>query len=49
MNETFSVENHCRPKNPCENDGLCVELEDDYKCRCKIGYRGVNCEGMMSH
>lgn len=39
------VENHCRPTNPCEHDGLCVEMDDGYKCRCKVGYKGVNCEG----
>jgi len=39
------VENHCRPTNPCKNDGLCVEMDDGYKCRCKGGYKGVDCEG----
>ena len=43
------VENHCRPTNPCEHDGLCVETEDGYKCRCKVGYKGVNCEGKSQH
>lgn len=41
------VENHCRPTNPCKNDGLCVEMEDGYKCRCKGGYKGVDCEGKV--
>lgn len=41
----LSVENHCKPTNPCEHDGLCVEMDDGYKCRCKVGYIGVNCEG----
>lgn len=41
----FLEENHCKPVNPCENDGLCIETEDSYKCHCKIGYNGYNCEG----
>lgn len=41
------VENHCRPTNPCKNGGLCVEMDDGYKCRCKGGYKGVDCEGKV--
>ena len=41
------VENHCRPTNPCKNGGLCVEMYDGYKCRCKGGYKGVDCEGKV--
>lgn len=32
-------------QNPCHNGGTCVDQADDkYKCVCKIGYEGKNCE-----
>ncbi|CAL1298848.1 unnamed protein product [Larinioides sclopetarius] len=34
-------------KNPCSNDGICIEEEgspEGYVCECQEGYRGKNCE-----
>ena len=30
--------------NPCSNDAKCVDLVNDYKCECKPGYEGKNCD-----
>jgi len=29
--------------NPCQNDGTCFDLINDYACICKPGYTDVNC------
>ena len=29
---------------PCHNDAHCVDLKDDFRCECKDGYWGKNCE-----
>ena len=29
---------------PCENDGTCIEDEDDYTCTCVPGFTGRNCQ-----
>ena len=34
---------NCKP-NPCENDGTCTDLIDDFKCDCKTGFSGKKCE-----
>ncbi|XP_033101698.1 uncharacterized protein LOC117104902 [Anneissia japonica] len=34
---------HCN-SSPCENEGLCVELEKGYECECIPGYQGKHCE-----
>ncbi|XP_071943663.1 uncharacterized protein [Antedon mediterranea] len=31
-------------KSPCQNEAICVELEDGYECECVPGYQGNNCE-----
>ena len=31
--------------NPCQNGGICVQLQQDYFCICPKEYRGKNCEG----
>ena len=33
----------CEP-NPCQNGGQCVEQGSSYKCLCKEGFSGTNCE-----
>ena len=33
-------------KNPCLNEGKCIDVGDTYKCICKEGYDGSTCEGM---
>ena len=39
--------NACRP-NPCMNDGQCVETSDGYRCYCKHGFIGKDCEGQFA-
>ncbi|RMX46862.1 hypothetical protein pdam_00007652, partial [Pocillopora damicornis] len=34
----------CRIKNPCLNGAVCSDRPGSYKCTCKSGYRGKNCE-----
>ena len=34
---------------PCQNGGTCIqEMTGFYKCQCHEGFRGTNCEGMLS-
>ena len=35
--------NECS-SNPCMNSGTCTDMIADYKCTCKDGYTGKNCE-----
>ena len=35
--------NECSP-DPCQNGGTCVDLVGSYRCDCKTGYSGTNCE-----
>ena len=35
--------NECS-KNPCKNGAKCVNLKGSYRCDCKSGYTGKNCE-----
>ena len=28
----------------CENGGSCVEINNDYKCNCRVGLTGERCE-----
>ncbi|PFX17574.1 Sushi, von Willebrand factor type A, EGF and pentraxin domain-containing protein 1 [Stylophora pistillata] len=30
--------------SPCNNDATCVEVAQGYKCNCKPGFAGANCE-----
>lgn len=29
--------------HPCQNNGTCTDLINDYKCRCTDGFNGTNC------
>ena len=33
----------CNP-NPCQNQGQCVNGDNDYICACQAGWTGFNCE-----
>ena len=35
--------NECS-NNPCKNGATCVNLQGSYRCDCKSGYNGNNCE-----
>ncbi|XP_031572747.1 fibropellin-1-like isoform X2 [Actinia tenebrosa] len=35
--------------NPCLNAGTCHESETGYKCSCRVGYTGRNCESHVCH
>ena len=39
----FSDINECAPA-PCQNGATCVDLVGSYRCDCKSGYTGNNCE-----
>ena len=38
---------NCNESNPCENDGKCTMVENNYQCGCKYGFNGTNCENIM--
>lgn len=29
---------------PCQNNGTCTDLVNDYHCNCVAGFNGRNCE-----
>ena len=35
--------NECSP-NPCRNGGTCIDQCSSYRCNCRSGYGGTNCE-----
>lgn len=38
----FTDFNDCSP-NPCHNGGQCIDLENDFYCACKNGWKGKTC------
>ena len=38
-----SVINECS-SSPCQNQGICIDQNNDYKCECLPAYTGKNCE-----
>ncbi|KXJ04239.1 Fibropellin-1, partial [Exaiptasia diaphana] len=30
--------------NPCQNNGVCTDLINDYSCACKPGWTGKQCD-----
>ena len=43
----FSARSHCEP-NPCRNSGACYNDGASFKCVCRIGYKGLHCEGIQT-
>ncbi|RMX57261.1 hypothetical protein pdam_00010561 [Pocillopora damicornis] len=39
----------CRTSRPCKNGATCVNQNGGYKCLCKPGYQGINCEQGKRH
>ena len=35
--------NECE-SNPCENGGTCTDMDYGYRCSCKSGFTGSECE-----
>ena len=33
----------CLKFKPCQNNGTCIDLINDYECICYEGYEGKNC------
>ena len=33
----------CNP-DPCQNNGTCTDLVNDYQCDCVSGFNGTNCD-----
>ena len=38
----FSDIDECQSQ-PCENNGTCTDLVNDYQCDCIAGFNGTNC------
>ena len=36
----------CQPQ-PCQNNGTCHDLVNDYRCDCVAGFNGTKCENGM--
>lgn len=34
----------CKASKPCKNNAICANSNGDYRCICKPGYQGKNCE-----
>lgn len=39
----FSDIDECN-SNPCDNYGVCLDSPNSYKCECKSGFTGNNCQ-----
>ncbi|CAB3984315.1 fibropellin-1-like isoform X2, partial [Paramuricea clavata] len=44
---THTTESKCNPINPCKNGATCREARDTYKCFCRDGFGGYNCEARI--
>ena len=42
--ESLDIDECFEECNPCKNRAKCVNLQGSYRCDCKPGYSGINCE-----
>ena len=38
--------NECNDPNTCYGNGMCVNSQGSFKCICKDGFQGKNCESL---
>ena len=36
----------CNP-NPCQNDGICKDVQGEVQCECKLPHKGTFCTGQF--
>ena len=42
----LAVKYHCQ-SSPCQNNGTCVNLHNNYTCNCPEGSSGLDCDGKL--
>lgn len=47
LNFCLELQTPCS-KNPCLNEGTCINFGETFKCVCKHGYNGSTCEGALT-
>lgn len=43
LNIFIPTDNDECASQPCQSNGTCIDLINEYKCRCTDGYNGKNC------